>query len=163
MKTLKDLMTTHILQAQKDEPVISVARIMSENKISCMVVADEGKPIGMITERDMIKKIIAQGIDPHKTKVNKIMTTPIESVPPDTTLERALEIMEDKKIRRLIVAKNNRLEGLATQTDILKETKGIQKKNISLMYHQNLQSYIIIAAMVFILGVVVYTLMRKFV
>ncbi len=150
MKTIKELMNTKIIRVDKKESILAVAKIMSKNRISCILVLDGDKPIGIVTERDMIKKVIAKQIS-SKIPVEKIMTKPLKSVSTDTSFESALDIMTAAKIRRLVVTEGGQVVGLVTQTDVLKETKGVAQKNNLFQKYQNIQSYTIIGIAVVVI------------
>jgi len=115
-----DIMSRDIASISPASSVVSAARIMSSKAISCLVVSDNTTPLGIVTERDMLKKGLADGNDFRKTKVEQIMSSPIRSVPPDLSVMDASSIMEAENIRRLVVLDGKRSVGIVTQTDIVR-------------------------------------------
>ncbi len=114
------IMSKTVYAVSKNEKVITVARAMATKKISCAVIVDKKKPIGILTERDMIKKVIVAGRDPKKTPIGDVMTAPVLSLPPEAEFVPTAELMRQKKCRRFpITDYKGKLVGLVTQTDIL--------------------------------------------
>jgi CBS domain-containing protein len=95
---------------------------MNENGIGCLVVLENGRAIGIVTERDMLERMIAVSADPVKTLVGEIMSKPAVTVEPETELEEAVELMFKHKIKKLPVVEGSgsetKLVGLVTLTDI---------------------------------------------
>lgn len=103
-----------------DEIVISAAKIMSDKKISCLVVVDNGNVAGIITETDMLRRVGDKGKEIYRTKLGRIMSSPVESVPPDLSVLEASKIMGVKHIKRLPILKDGKLAGIVTQTDLVR-------------------------------------------
>jgi len=103
-----------------DEIVISAAKIMSDKKISCLVVVDNGNVAGIITETDMLRRVGDKGKEIYHTKLGRIMSSPVESVPPDLSVLEASKIMGVKHIKRLPILKDGKLAGIVTQTDLVR-------------------------------------------
>ena len=103
-----------------DEIVISAAKIMSDKKISCLVVVDNGNVAGIITETDMLRRVGDNGKEIYRTKLGRIMSSPVESVPPDLSVLEASKIMGVKHIKRLPILKDEKLVGIVTQTDLVR-------------------------------------------
>jgi CBS domain-containing protein len=115
---VEDVMTTDIITIDVNATVKKAAKIMDKNGISCLIAARKGKAIGIITERDLLKRIIVESKDPEKTKVKEVMSSPLEVVAPGTDLEKALRLMFRKKIKKLPVVDEDNLLGLVSLTDI---------------------------------------------
>jgi CBS domain-containing protein len=115
---VEDVMIREIITIDENATVKEAAEVMNENDISCLIAARKGKAIGIITERDLLKRVIVEAKNPKKTKVNEVMSTPLELISPDTTLEDAVRVMFDKKIKKLPVAEKNQIIGLVSLTDI---------------------------------------------
>jgi CBS domain-containing protein len=118
--TLKvaDVMTKEIITIDENATVKEAAAIMDKNQISCLITLRKGRAIGIITERDLLKRVIVEAKNPEKTKVTKIMSTPLQVTTPDTDLEDALRQMFKKKIKKLAVTNKETLLGLISLTDI---------------------------------------------
>ena len=91
---------------------------MDKNEISCLIALRKGRAIGIITERDLLKRIIVEAKNPEKTKVGKVMSSPLEVVPVGTDLEKALRLMFRKKIKKLPVLDKENLLGVVSLTDV---------------------------------------------
>lgn len=104
------------------------ANIMKERGRGSLVVVDNRKPVGIITERDIVRRVVAEARDINDTRVNDAMSTPLITVGLEATVEVAAKIMYENKIRRLPVVENDNLVGIVTSTDfvkdMLKERKG---------------------------------------
>jgi len=115
-----DIMSKDVVTAGKSESVVKAAKTMTQKDIGCLVVVDKKKPVGMLTERDFLTKVVAQGKDPAKISVADAMTPGLRTVSPDTSIFKASKLMEDKDIRRLPVARGNKLLGMITSSDMVR-------------------------------------------
>ena len=120
-----------------DTKVIEALSIMAEKNIGSVLVMDGGEYLGIITERDYSRKIALKHKSSVETKVSEIMTTNLPSVSPNDTVEHCMQLMSDKNIRYLPVFEGNRLTGIVSMSDVVKETILQQKETIS-----HLESYI---------------------
>jgi signal-transduction protein with cAMP-binding, CBS, and nucleotidyltransferase domain len=91
---------------------------MDQNEISCLIAVRKGKAIGIITERDLLKRVIVEAKNTKKTKVGETMSSPLEVVAFGTNLEKAVRLMFEKKIKKLLVVEKDNLLGLVSLTDI---------------------------------------------
>jgi CBS domain-containing protein len=120
MREIRSIMATNILTVPEDAPIIKAAREMAKNKFSCVVVVRKGKPIGILTERDLISRVLIQELTPSEVLVKDVMTKPVMSIPPESDLIPTGELMKKRRIRRFTVTdEKGMLLGLVTQTDIL--------------------------------------------
>lgn len=118
---VKDLMKTQIITVSPDEPIENAAREMARFGISCLVVTDELGTCGVVTERDLLTRVIASGRDPKALHVRDIMTKILISVSPSATLEVACQLMMTNKIKKLAVidpSEPEDLRGIISLTDI---------------------------------------------
>ena len=117
-------MTKKVIVASTAETLDKIAKIMQKNNIGSVIIVDDkdGKHAkGIITERDIVHKVIAKGKDPSKTTVEQAMSKPLRVVKPDTTLEEAARALKDNKIKRLpVVNDNNELVGILSEGDIMR-------------------------------------------
>lgn len=118
MLKVEDIMVEDVITVDSDVPVMEAVKLMNENEIGCLVVTRRGKNVGIITERDLLKRIIAKLRDPTKTKVRQIMTKPLIMVDPDMDLEDATKLMFKRNIKKLPVIEGGNLVGLVSLTDI---------------------------------------------
>ncbi len=114
-----DVMRKDVITICSDEMVVSAAKIMSENHVSCVVVADNGSVAGILTETDFLKKVAVREKDFDRIKVREIMSCPVETISPDLSVFDAIRIMEDKHIKRLPILEKKQLVGIVTQTDLV--------------------------------------------
>lgn len=163
MKIVSDIMTRGVIKVQADDTVYSAAKLMAQTRISCVLVYKENSPVGIVTERDMVRNVVAKGFDPKKTVVEKIMTMPIFTIPHDTHFEVALQLMDEKNVRRLIVRNGRTIEGVVTQTNILRETRRLHNANKYLTWHQNFQSYVIIFVFLCVLLILFFMSIKRYV
>lgn len=120
-----------------DATVIEALQVMADKNIGSLVVMDGDSYLGIVTERDYSRKVILKGKSSTDTKVTEIMSTDQPRISPSDKIEYCMEIMSDKNIRYLPVFENNRLTGIISMSDVVKETILSQKETID-----HLQSYI---------------------
>ena len=115
-------MVKDVIAVKVDRTVKSAAELMSEYDIGCLVVLEEDSIVGMVTERDMLKRVVAAGLDPEETLVREIMSKPPILVGPTVPLEDAVKLMFEHRIKKLPVVEpvleKRKLVGLVTLTDI---------------------------------------------
>lgn len=116
---VKDVMNPQVVVAKPEATVKEAAKIMSELKIGCLIVIDNAKIAGIVTEGDIISKVIAKGMDTEKTTLKEIMTKNVISVELDKNLSEAADIMVENKIKRLPVLDDEKLVGIITATDLI--------------------------------------------
>ena len=135
MKKVKEIMTRKIISKDLAVSVYDVARLMEDKGIGSVLVTEKGKAAGIVTERDIIIKCVAQGFDPKKTAIEKIMSTPVVSVDEECLVTDAARLMVSKMIRRLPIIDNGELKGMVTATDMIRDvvSKGKRKED-SLIY-----------------------------
>lgn len=148
---VKDIMTRGAISVQTTDKLTKAIDIMAEKHISCVVVLEKKQLKGIITERDLLRRVLHDKQDPKKLTAADIMTKSVNTISEEATLEEAMRVIESMKVRRLPVVNKDGLSGLITQTDIVEETYNIHQHNQKMAFHQNLQSYIIIATAVFFL------------
>ena len=99
------------------------ARIMRDKKIGSLLVVKEGKKTGIISETDIARRAVAEGIVPEKEKVESIMSSPIISVDIQSTPEKANDVMKEKGIRHLAVTEQDEIVGIISVRDLLRYFK----------------------------------------
>ena len=116
---LKDIMIRHVATIEDTEKVTTAGKIMALKNIGSIIVSVDEELLGILTEKDFLKKIVAKGLDPSKILVKEVMTTKIKTATPDQTIFEAFDIMKKGKFRRLpIVDDNNKLLGIVTESDV---------------------------------------------
>jgi CBS domain-containing protein len=120
---VKDVMSNPVITIDQEADIFEAAQLMDKNDVGCIVVIDKnGKPAGIITERDMITRVLAKNILANKIKAKKVMTSPLITISPDETLTEAARKMSRLNVRRLGVVYKGNLEGLVSSKDILAVT-----------------------------------------
>lgn len=115
---VEDVMTREVITVDENVTVKEAASIMDKNQISCLITLRKGRAIGIITERDLLKRIIVEARNPEKTQVSKVMSSPLEVITVGADVEKALRLMFRKKIKKLAVVDEENLLGLVSLTDI---------------------------------------------
>ena len=115
---VEDVMVTEVVTIGENASIKEAATLMNKFEIGSLIVIRKGKAIGIITERDLLKRVIAEGKDAKKTKVKDIMSSPLILIAPGTELEEAMRLMFEKKIKKLAVVDQKRLIGVVSLTDI---------------------------------------------
>ena len=116
---VEDVMVEGVVTIDADATVMRAVRLMNENEIGCLIVMRRGKAVGIVTERDLLKRVIAKSKNPKKTQVREIMTKPLIAGQPNMDLEDATKLMFKMKIKKLpVVESEGRLLGLITLTDV---------------------------------------------
>jgi CBS domain-containing protein len=111
-------------------PVRQVARLMSERKIGAILVIQQGRVIGVFTERDLMGRVIAKSLDPATTAVSQVMTPDPLSIGPDTTVQEALALMNDYRLRHLPVVEGEALVGIVSARDLTRSVVRKQREQI---------------------------------
>jgi CBS domain-containing protein len=117
---VKDVMTSPVITTEEEASANKVAKLMLDNKVGCVVVVNKaGKPLGIITERDLVVRVLAKNVPPNSTKAAEFMTSPVVTVDPDATISNAARRMSKLDIRRLAVLYKDHLVGIISSKDIL--------------------------------------------
>jgi CBS domain-containing protein len=117
--TVKEAMVNTVVTIKTTSTISEAAKKMIAHQIGCLVVMDKNEPVGIITERDVVR-VVAEKKNPESTKVKSIMSSPIISAAPGTKLFEAARMMSKFNIRRLPVMENKKLQGIITSLDILR-------------------------------------------
>ncbi len=111
-------MQRNIISLDKAKTVKDAAALMVSNDIGSVVVISSDQPIGIVTERDILKKVTFPSKDPSSVKLESIMTSPLITIDVDASLGEATMVMTEKKIRRLLVTEKGKIIGIFTQRDL---------------------------------------------
>jgi CBS domain-containing protein len=116
---VKEVMSPNPLTISEDTTVADAARALEKQDSSCALIERDGEIVGMITERDITRRVVAKGVLPETTKVASVMTSQIIVTSPDTNIEEALKVMTANRVRRLpVVDEKSGLVGLVRVADI---------------------------------------------
>ncbi|MHA1595493.1 MAG: CBS domain-containing protein [Candidatus Baldrarchaeia archaeon] len=115
-----DVMVRDVVTVTPDESVKNAVRLMNEKEIGCVVVVKNDEPVGILTERDILRKVIIEGKNPDTTKVEEVMSTPIVTGTPTMTLEEAAKKLVLNRIKKLPIVERKKLVGIVTLFDIVR-------------------------------------------
>jgi CBS domain-containing protein len=119
---IREIMTSNPSTIEPDKPVAEAARIMKQEDAGVVPVTQNGRLIGMVTDRDITIRIVAEGKDPQSTAVREVASTDLVTVAPRQELDEALRLMAQHKVRRLpVVEEDGRLVGVVAQADVARE------------------------------------------
>ena len=127
MPCVKDIMTKNVITVTVDTTVFEAAELMNSKGIGCLLVVQDEVPVGIVTERDFVRRVVAKNL-PYSVKVSEIMTKNLVTVDPDMSLKDAARLMSINKIRRLPVLKQNKLVGIVVASDFV---RNLGKKTVS--------------------------------
>jgi CBS domain-containing protein len=117
---VKDVMTSPVVTVDEEAPSNKIARLMDENDLGCVIITNKAKkPVGIITERDLVKRVLSKNVVPGTIKAKDIMTSPLVTIEPEATISEAARRMSRLDIRRLGVVYKGNLVGLISSRDIL--------------------------------------------
>jgi len=120
---VRDIMTKNMVMIDYDKSALEAAKIMAERGISSVFVVKDNHPIGIVTERDFIKKICAKEISVSEIKMSDIMSKIVTTADPETPIEVAVQRMVNHKVRRLPIMEAGKLVGIITVTDLAKHLR----------------------------------------
>jgi len=137
---VKDFMSKKVISLDLNSKLEEVARVMGEKRIGSIVITEEGKPKGIITERDMVVKVMAKGLDYRDLKAKDVMSYPLITINKERSLEEAAEVMLTKGIRRLVVVdEKGEMVGIITTSDLarsLAKEENLLLRAIAMYYEE---------------------------
>ena len=117
---VKDAMSSPVVTLDEEAPSNKIANLMGENNLGCVIIINKaGKPIGIITERDLVLRVLTKNLKPDTVKAKDIMTSPLVTIEPEATISDAARRMSRLDIRRLGVLYKGNLVGVISSKDIL--------------------------------------------
>ncbi len=117
MGQVRDIMEKNVITIQYDKSGLDASKMLKEKEISFLVIQKDGNPIGLVTERDIVRKIAAEDKKSSELLIKDLMSKNFKWVKPEDSIEDAIQKMLNNNIRRLLVLENDRLVGVITQTD----------------------------------------------
>lgn len=129
---VREIMNKDVKTIEPDESVQEAAAKMSRHSIGSLIVIKGGSLQGIITERDILSKVVAKSLDASSTKVSNIMTKAVVMISPDRDIEDAAEVMVEKDIKKLPVLKGDKLIGIVTSMDIVVAQPKLMKQMAAL-------------------------------
>lgn len=119
---IREIMTTNIKVAEPDDTLDEIAIMMRDQDVGAIPVVDDGELIGIITDRDIVLRCVAESKDPSEIAADEIISGDLQTVEPDDDIEQALRIMSEKQIRRLPVVDEGTLVGMVSLGDLAVKT-----------------------------------------
>ncbi|MFN2581298.1 MAG: CBS domain-containing protein [Candidatus Dormibacteria bacterium] len=118
-QTVRDVMTANPRAVDANDPIIDAARIMRDDDVGAVIVKqDGGRVAGIVTDRDIVVRALADDRDPGETSVGEIASKDLVALSPDDTLERAADVMREKSVRRLPVMQGEQPVGIVSIGDL---------------------------------------------
>jgi len=120
---VKDVMSSPVITVNENASAQEVAKLMRDNDIGCIIVnSNEGKPVGIITEKDIVTRVVAENIKPSEVVAREIMSAPLITIDAEKTISEAAKEMNRYNVRRLAVMYKSQLVGIITSKDIISVT-----------------------------------------
>ena len=116
---IREVMIKNVATVGAGALVPEASKIMSEREIGSIVVVEEGKPIGIATERDFLKRVLAKDKDPRTVKIGEVMSSPVITISPKSSVADAIALMRKKNVRRLVVVEGEKVVGIVTSKDFM--------------------------------------------
>ena len=114
-----DIMTRDVKVVRPDSSVKEVVAVMNRFNIGSIVVVQDGRPVGVISERDILRRVVEPCLSPEALTAGQVMTSTVYTICETASMDEAAELMAEKKIRKIPVTKKGRLVGIVTYTDIV--------------------------------------------
>ncbi len=121
-QTVREVMTPHVVTLPRETTLVEAARTMRERDIGDIVVSDGSGPAGLVTDRDIVVRAVAERRDPASTTIDEILTQDLVTVRPDDTVQSAALLMRDRAVRRVLVCEDDRsLVGIVSIGDLAED------------------------------------------
>ena len=118
MSKARNIMQKNVITIELEKTAQYASTILKDNDISFLVVVEDSKPVGIVSERDIVRKIVAENKEASKIQLESIMSKKFKWVEPNSSIESAVQKMLNNNIRRLVVLEDENLVGVITQTDL---------------------------------------------
>jgi CBS domain-containing protein len=116
---VKEIMTRDVVTVDIKSDVQKLAKKMLTYKVGSVIVTDKNQPVGIVTERDIVRKIVSRNLKPEEISIKELMTTPLLTVPSTEDVTDIMHKMVKLEIRRLPIVEKGKLVGLVTDTDLI--------------------------------------------
>ena len=132
MTKIRKLMVKKVITLQAYASVYQAVKLMNENKIGSLVIVRNGETVGILTERDLLERVLGKCKNPKETHVFEVMTSHVITGNPDMEISEATSLMFENKIKKLPIVDGNKLVGIVTLTDIARATS-VNEETIELV------------------------------
>lgn len=119
-KKVRDVMSSPVVSVLPTDSVFEAASRMMSHGVGAVVVESGGRPEGIVTERDLIKRVLIEGKDPKKVVCREVMSKPLVTIDPEASILKAVTLMKEREIRRIVVVKGGRMVGIVTEKELIK-------------------------------------------
>jgi CBS domain-containing protein len=117
-KSIREVMTSKVRACEPGATVEDAAKVMAQEDVGPVPVVEDGRLTGIVTDRDIVVRVVADGRDPGSTTVGEIASTDLVTVSPDDDLDTALKLLAENQVRRVPVVEGDRLVGIVSQADV---------------------------------------------
>ena len=145
MMPVKEIMSVNVVTMPPDATVLEVAKSMAKIDIGSIVIVKAERAIGIITETDIVTRVVAEQKDPKTTKAKDVMSSPLIHITPNTALTEAMRVMTRAGIRRVAILKNDSLAGIITSRDILRWSPELIDVMVESLRLKNEQGSVVVA------------------
>jgi CBS domain-containing protein len=118
MPQVRDLMVSSVVTIEPATSIVEAARLMIQAEKGPLPVVEGESPVAMVTDRDIIARVVAEGRDPNSVRVEDIATHELVTIEPDRDVEEARQLMDQHELDRILVVEGNRLVGIISEADI---------------------------------------------
>jgi signal-transduction protein with cAMP-binding, CBS, and nucleotidyltransferase domain len=117
--TLADVKTNRVVRLEKDKLVFDAAQLMKREDVSSVVVLDRNTICGIVTEGDIVRKVVCGELNPHETSLDTIMSSPVHTIDAGKTIVDAARLMRDMKVKKLVIVEGREVSGIISEHDIV--------------------------------------------
>ncbi|MBI2542033.1 CBS domain-containing protein [Candidatus Woesearchaeota archaeon] len=142
MARVKKIMLTDVPTLKKEAKIDEAVKLLAQKGSGCVVITEDKKPIGIVTELDIVRSVISKGRS-TKDNVGSVMVSPVTQMMPEMKLDEALKIIDTKRFRRYPVTENGELIGLVTKKDI------VNAISENVRFHRNIQNIVLVIFVLF--------------
>lgn len=121
MPKVRDLMTSNVVTIEPSASVVDAAKRMIQQEKGPLPVVEGDRPVAMVTDRDIIARVVAEGRDPSSLTVNDIATTDLVTIGPDQDIQEARQVLAQRELDRVLVVEGDRLVGILSEADIRRD------------------------------------------
>ncbi len=118
MPQVRDLMVSDVVTIEPSTSVVDAAKRMIQQEKGPLPVVEGERPVAMVTDRDIIARVVAQGLDPNSLTVHEIATHELVTIGPDQDVDEARQLMDQHELDRILVVEGDRLVGIISEADI---------------------------------------------
>ena len=133
-EVVKDIMTREVITIENDRSIVDAAKLMTSNQISSLIVEKNHEPVGIVSERDFVRRVCSKDLRSSEVSVSEIMSNIAITAEPDTPVEVAVQRMINHRIRRLPVIEKGKIVGIVTVTDLARELRKVVLEE-GVLYH----------------------------